>query len=63
MQNPQTGHMEPIPEQQAERLRNEGRCVLRVGQEVELAGGRFRIAAIGRRFVRLEGLPGTRVSA
>lgn len=63
MQNPSTGHMEPIPEQQAERYRNEGRCVLAVGQEVELEGGRFRVAAMGRRFVRLEGLPGQRVNS
>lgn len=61
MQDPSTGHMQPIPEQQAERFRNEGRCVLAVGQEVEIEGGRFRVAAIGRRFVRLEGLPGVRI--
>ena len=62
MQSPETGHMEPIAEADVQRRRDEGRCVLTIGQHVELAGGHFRVAAIGKRFVRLEGVPGTRVA-
>lgn len=63
MQNPNTGHMEALAADEVERMRAQHRCVLAIGQEVELEGGRFRVAAIGRRFVRLEGLPGTTVGA
>lgn len=58
MQNPETGHMEPIAADAAPEAKARGVCVLAIGQEVALEGGRFRVAAIGRRFVRLEGLPG-----
>lgn len=33
------------------------------GEEVELCGGRFRVRSLGRRFVTLEPLPGTKLES
>lgn len=66
MQEPSTGYMTPISEADAEAIRKENprvTCVLNVGQRVELEGGTFRVRAIGKRYVQLEGVPGTRVGA
>jgi len=37
--------------------------VFQKGELVELKGRQFRVEAIGRRFLRLRGLPGTRCEA
>jgi len=39
-----------------------GPVAFRVGEEIGLRRGRFRIVAVGQRFMRLEGLPGTRIT-
>jgi hypothetical protein len=60
MQDPVTGHMHSITEALAVELSNDGKtCVLRIGEVVEIKHGHFRVAAIGKRFIRLEGIPGT----
>lgn len=71
MQDPTTGDMIPIGEEFAKALRaghrqaeaearyghTDATRVLCVGEEVHINGGRFKIVSLGRRFVRLEGLP------
>lgn len=60
--------MHEIDAKEAARLREERdagspkppTCVLQVGQRVKLEGGTFRVKSIGKRFVVLEGIPGTR---
>jgi autonomous glycyl radical cofactor GrcA len=37
------------------------KLVFRVGEEVKVKGGDFRIKSIGRKLMVLEGLPGTRI--
>lgn len=65
MQDPKTGHMRPITQEEIDRYHltpeanPRSRCVLSVGQEVVLEGGRFKVASIGKKRVVLEGLPGT----
>lgn len=61
MQNPETGMLEPISEELFQQLRGTDACVFQRNQEVEFLNGRFRIAAYGRKFIKLEALPGTRV--
>lgn len=66
MQDHRSGDMVPL----ADALRPDGPDfipeaergpVFRIGEVLEIRGGRFRVQAMGRRFIRLEGLPGTRV--
>lgn len=66
MQDPKTGNMVPISKEEFERdrfltpeVKPRGRCVLSVGQVVELEGGRFKVVSIGKKMVVLEGLPAT----
>ena len=66
MQDPRTGNMVPISQEEFERehlripeAKARNRCVLSVGQEVELEGGRFKVVSIGKKMVVLEGLPAT----
>lgn len=61
MQNPETGNLEPISEDIYQKLRDTEACVFQRGQEIEFLNGRFRIAAYGKKFIKLEALPGTRV--
>jgi hypothetical protein len=61
MQNPTTGEMERASS--LEEARQKARkftppaAVFSIGEVVEVKGGRFRVAAIGKRFIRLESLP------
>lgn len=65
MQDPKTGHMRPMTHEEVDRhyltpeAKPRGRCVLSVGQVVELQGGRFKVKSIGKKLVVLEGLPAT----
>ena len=65
MQDPKTGHMRPMTQEEIDRhlltpeAKTRSRCVLTVGQEVELEGGLFKVVSIGKKRVVLEGLPGT----
>jgi hypothetical protein len=62
MQDPQTGYMHKIPDGIANMLKDVGKPpIFTIGEIIELRGGRFRVAAIGKRFIRFEGLPGTHV--
>jgi hypothetical protein len=66
MWDPGTGRLEPISEEDHNRAAAgeplaDGRKpgpVFRVGEVLEIKGARFRIAAIGRKRLTLEGLPG-----
>lgn len=65
MQDPKTGHMRPMTQEEVDRhfltpeVKPRGRCVLSVGQVVEIHGGRFKVVSIGKKMVVLEGLPAT----
>ena len=61
MQNPDTGTIEPINEELYQKLRDTEACAFQRNQEVEFMNGRWRIAAYGRKFIKLEALPGTHV--
>ena len=37
-------------------------CILSIGDRYTIGGGEFRVVAIGRKFIRLQALPGTVVS-
>jgi hypothetical protein len=65
MQDRQTGEMVPVNGLNQEAYdaaiperRRQG-IVLTVGEEVDVKGGRFRVASMGRKMIVLEGLPGT----
>ena len=58
------GHLEPIDDKM-EMLRqceagNED-LIFQVGETVKVKGGDFRVKSIGRKFMVLEGVPGTRI--
>ena len=65
MQDRQTGEMRPISDAEAARLRQAAAAqipphavpIFKVGEEVNLRGGRFRVRSIGRKFITFEGLP------
>lgn len=67
MQDRNTGGMAGIPAGVAQRIEEMAKKlgeevpVFRLGEEIMLRGGRFRVAAIGSKYIRLEGLPGTHV--
>ena len=64
MQSPKTGEFHSFSNQdELEELRKavgEG-PVFRVGELLEIKGGQFRIKSIGRKFLHLEGVPGTKI--
>lgn len=68
MQDVTDGSLHKIPGEIAKRLQEHAETcgtplpVFRVGEVLELRGGRFRVTAIGKRYMRLEGLPGTRIN-
>lgn len=66
MQVPSTGDLLPIEGEHAEELASAieelGGVVFHVGEELELKGGKFRVESFGRKFIRLRGLPGTRIA-
>ena len=67
MQDTQTGEMLPIEnlsqeakdKAQPERARQG--ITLTVGEILDVKGGRFRVASLGRKMIMLEGLAGTTV--
>ena len=65
MQDPNTGDIHALTPTPAKLIREDGgkaaTLVFNTGEEVNLKGGRFRIVSIGKRFMRLEGLPGTQL--
>ena len=69
MQNPSTGHLEPIDEERYQREREKlaagnphARPVFKKGEILEIRGGRFRVQSIGKKVLVLRGLPGTKGS-
>ncbi len=67
MQDKQTGDMIAIDdESQASKdkvlpdIRRQG-VTLRVGEVVDIKGGRFQIQSLGQKEIRLKGMPGTKV--
>lgn len=61
MQNQETGELEPINSTtELEQAIKNSIPVFRVGEEILLKGGRFRIKSFGKKFMMLEGLPGTK---
>ena len=66
MQDKQTGAMEYIGDCTQEEYdraipdRKRQGVVLRVGEEVDVKGGTFRVKSIGKKMIVLEGIPGTR---
>lgn len=61
MQNPETGALQALPAHEAAAQEARGFCVLRIGEVIEIKGGKFRVSAMGRKFIRLEGMPGSYV--
>lgn len=59
MQDTVTGHMETVRPVDVPRLKQEGRCVIQVGEIVHINGGTFRVQSIGKKMLLLEGVPGT----
>jgi len=60
------GHLEPVSQAQLKTHYAEGGTgmpdvVFRIGEDVKIKGGDFRIKSMGRRSMVLEGLPGTRI--
>lgn len=58
MQERETGLMKPLTEEQVPAATAAGFPVFKVGEEVELKGGRFRIRKITRKGLELRGMPG-----
>ena len=76
MQNPTTGELFPVKPEEMDELRAQlqqkfaqahpGRPIpepgiFELGEILVIKGCRFRIKAIGQKFMRLEGLPGVKV--
>jgi uncharacterized Zn finger protein len=57
MQNPNTGRLEPISEEKYKQLHTEGKAVFRVGEIVNVNGGRFRVRKITKKDIILRGVP------
>jgi hypothetical protein len=58
MQNPDTGLMEMITPERAIEIKKEGKyAVFRVGEIVDLHGGRFRVRKITKKDIILRGIP------
>jgi len=59
-----TGYMKPIdmkePADLAMALKNPD-LVFRVGEQVQVKGGDFRVKSFGKKMMVLEGRPGTRI--
>lgn len=56
MQNPDTGRLEIITQEQAVEAKVAGRAVFRVGEVVDLHGGRFRVRKITKKDIILRGI-------
>jgi len=67
MQDRDTGEMKRITKDEAHKIQEEearsGKkpptCIIKRGEIVAVNHGVFRVVAIGRKYIRLEGLPGT----
>jgi uncharacterized Zn finger protein len=61
------GHMEAFNVEEATKqfmdcVKKNPDLVFRVGEEVKVKGGDFRIKSMGKKMIVLEGLPGTRIA-
>lgn len=69
MQELDTGLLREIDEADAQRAQRGERLadggapgpVFRVGEEIAIKGGRFRVKSFGRKIISFEGLPGTHI--